>query len=979
MPRRVWQAVLLAFICHGLFILTARYRLSYDAFTHMLFADHYAKDWFSLWETRWYTGFAVVSYPPLTHQLIALFIPILGFEKAYALLLWIVASLFPIGIYTFSRIFAGRTASAYAAIASAVLLPIYITAHIFGQLPFLLATLFALLNTAALAKFLREGGFHNFALTISITATTMAAHHATLMVQPFFILALTIYQLNKNNWRRICARLVAYMIFAIPAGLLVIWPFWRWGLHQQLQTPIDHLSRHNFFSDPLATAIFFFPFYFPIGAVVPFLFHKWPRKFLGLQFSFVILFILGLGGTTPLPQIIFGKSWEWLTYDRFAFWASLLLLPFFGILFIRFRRSMKSRISHNLIPVSLRGTFIPAVTFFIFICAVIGAWLTPNLISIQPAQIDMQPIANFLKAEDHSYWRYLTFGFGDQFAYLSLLTKATTLDGSYHTARTIPELRESGIGQIDTVYWASKGIPAIAPILKVSGQYGVRWGFVNRREFIPELRKNGWTFVKYLSNGIQVWENPKFTFKPPVIPPADPFESFSWGLFPMLALITTLTLGMVNTWPKYGEKVIRKIYTVMIGLIPFSLGLWYYKTIFEFKHPQVYFTYDHALFFLSDGLAVTAIILWLSVQTQKMAIPRLSIAFKLFFALCAWITLSSLWSADWRTSLYISSHFWLIFLLILSMRDWHEAWNGAILGFCAALIFQAFIGFFEFKDQSTLFLESLNLPFPGLIEASSKSVSILKFANGENFLRVYGTFPHPNILAGFILICIACAMMFFLGGRKSNWPALILLAIGTTLLVVTFSRSAWLGLAVFFFVLLLKSRFFDAKKIWLGLSVTVIAFALTVMPLRGLFLGRTTTPTTVTEQFSLTGRVWLSQQALIYAKEKPWIGIGIGSFVIQLAERAGEFNFVEPVHNVPLLVFSELGIVGVILLLAIIIVMGKELFITREPRVILTGALLAGMGTIALFDHYFWSLAPGRMMLGIALGLWFGQAAEDDK
>ena len=114
-PRRVLLAVLFAFLLHGFFILTARYRLSYDAFTHMFFADHYARDWFSLWETRWYTGFSVVSYPPLVHQLIAIFVPILGFDKAYALILWVVTTLFPLGIYTFSRIFTGRNASSYAA------------------------------------------------------------------------------------------------------------------------------------------------------------------------------------------------------------------------------------------------------------------------------------------------------------------------------------------------------------------------------------------------------------------------------------------------------------------------------------------------------------------------------------------------------------------------------------------------------------------------------------------------------------------------------------------------------------------------------------------------------------------------------------------------------------------------------------------------------------------------------------------------
>ncbi len=302
----------------------------------MLFADHYARDWFSLWDARWYTGFDIVSYPPLIHQLIAVLIPILGFDAAYAAILWIITTLFPLGIYAFSRIFAGKTASSYAALASALMLSIYVTAHIFGQLPFLAATLFALFGAAATARFLREGGFHNFLLAVSIFATTMAAHHATLLFQPFIILAVTIQQFNKHNWKNILVRLSVLLAFAIPAGFIVTWPFWQWGLTQQLQTPIDHLSRHNFFADPMASAIFFWPFYFPIGAIIPFLFYKWPRRFLGLQFAFIILFILGLGGTTVLPSLLFGKSWEWLTYDRFAFWAGLTLTPFFGILFIWF-------------------------------------------------------------------------------------------------------------------------------------------------------------------------------------------------------------------------------------------------------------------------------------------------------------------------------------------------------------------------------------------------------------------------------------------------------------------------------------------------------------------------------------------------------------------------------------------------------------------------------------------------------------------
>ncbi len=976
-PRRVYLAILFAFLLHGLFILTARYRLSYDAYTHMLFADHYARDWFSLWETRWYTGFEVVSYPPLTHQLIALFIPILGFEKAYAAILWIVTSLYPLGIYAFSRNFAGKIASSHAALASAFLLPIFVTAHIFGQLPFLTATLFTFFGTAALSRFLREGGLANLLLAVSITATTMAAHHATLMVQPFFILAITFFQINQQNWKALFFRLSLYLLLAIPAGILVIWPFWQWGMHQQLQTSIDHLSRHNFLSNSYAIAIFFFPFYFPIGAIIPFLFKGWPRKFIGLQFSFLILFILGLGGTTPLPRLLLGKSWEWLTYDRFAFWAALTLTPFFGILLIRFKHWMRPRFKPRPIPVSLRGRFIHASIFFFLACTAVGSWFTPKFLKIQPDPIDMQPIVNFVNAKDHHYWRYLTFGFGDQFAYLNLLTdKTSTLDGSYHTARTIPELRESGIGQIDTAYWALKGIPAIGPILQASSEYGVRWGFVNLKKFVPELKKNGWVFVQYLSNGVQVWENPNFTFKPQVIPPADPFESFSWGIFPMLSLITTFTLAVSNL---RGEIILRKAYSLVMGLLPISLGLWYYKIIFKFDHSQVYFTYDHALFFLSDGLALLAVIFWLAAKTKIKTMPRLSPVLKLVFALCSWMTLSTLWSADLRTSLYIAAHFWLIFLLVLSLRDWHWAWNAVIKGLCVALAFQAVIGTIEFNMQSNQFLAPFNLHWPGLIDTTSAGASILKFADGQNFLRVYGTFPHPNMLGGFVLICLAAVIALLLNREKIHWPALLLLTSGTFLLVVTFSRSAWIGAAVFFLILLIRFWRSERKKIVLIFSITAAMALLTLIPLRQLFISRTTAPTTSTEQFSLVGRVWLAQQALEYAKERPFTGIGIGSFVIQLAQREGEWNFVEPVHNIPLLVVSELGIVGLILLIAICVSMVREFLNTKRVNVILISALLAGMGTIALFDHYFWSLSAGRMTLGLVLGLWFGQVSKDDE
>ncbi len=1006
-PRRVWLAILIAFLCHGFFILTARYRLSYDAFTHMLFANHYTENWFSLWEPRWYTGFTVVSYPPLTHQLIALFIPILGFDKAFALILWIVTTLYPLGIYAFSRIFTGKISAAYAALASAVLLPIYVTAYIFGQLPFLTGTLFALFSAASLACYLRDGKLHDLALTIALAATTLAAHHAVLIVLPFLGMAVVISLINKENWRVVFRRLLLFSIPAVIAALTVIWPFWEWGTHQVMQTPIDHLSRHNFITDPFGLAIFFFPLYGPLVVIIPFLFRKWHKRFMGLHISFSVLFLLGLGGTTPLPRLFFGDAWAWLTYDRFAFWACLTLTPFFGILFIGLKKKIRF-ISKPLPfdqtqgrPVTLRKSFISAFIFFIFAATAHGSWFTPFFFATQPEPIDMDPIVDFLNKDYRSGWRYLTFGFGNQYAYLNLLTKATTIDGSYHTARTLPELRQSGVAEVDTAYWALNGMNAIKPIIQRSGEHGVRWGFVNpntfeaikvgwgtihRSPFIPVLEQLGWIKIKTLANGVLVYENPNAIIPEPSLAPAmPPITSFSWGVFPLLAFVTASALGTFRVWPIAAGRVIRNIYSFLIGLIPIALCLWVYLTIAEFPHARVYFTYTDALFFLSDALALLAVVLWLSVKiAHRSNTPAL--AFFIFphslpilslFALFLLSSFSTLWSQDWRTSFYISLHFWLIFLLILSLRDWHATWKIAMFGLCAALSIQVITGFIGFALQSTGFLNPFAMNWPGTLDPSIRGASVVQLADGLRVLRAYGTLPHPNILGGFALITLLGPVSLFLANKKPNYAALILFSLGIILVVLTFSRSAWLGLAAFLTILVMKSKYFNRRQLFLLIAAGLLTITLTLVPLRDLVLTRISNAPVATEQLSTFGRSWLTQQAVAMAREHPLIGVGIGSFIIKLSTYALEGALIEPVHNIFLLARSELGMIGLLLVLGLFISIALNIFKAQSPQAILVSATVAGLGVISIFDHYLWSLAPGRMMLGVALGLWIGQIAND--
>jgi len=980
MPRRVKVAIWVAFCQHGILILWGRYRLSYDAFVHMFFADHYLKNWWSLWEPRWYTGFEVTSYPPLIHQLNAILGSLIGVDMAFAVLLWAVLTAYPLAVYYFSRIFTGRGVASYAAFGAAFLPSLYISAHTFGQLPTLASTLFVLFGSVALADFLKGGEKLTGGLAIALFATAMAAHHATLLFQPVIagaVLLHTVLQ-HKGNRFPIFLRFALFGVTTALAALIVIWPFWLWGSHQEIQKTIDHLSRHNFIKDPLAAGMFFLPMYGLLMLFIPFgVWMGLRKRFWGLGLAFLFLFLVGLGDTTPLPRLLFGAGWAWLTYDRFAFWATLTLLPFFGMAVAWLRRRKYGRRSWFVL-IGLMG-----VTSLVI--GDIPAWLPT-----QPKPIDMRPIVDFLAEPDHSQYRYVTFGFGDQLAYLSRLTTATTIDGSYNTARTLPELRDSGIAQIDTAFWFPGGLAALDPILQKSGEHGVRWGFVNSWLYVPELERNGWIKLTRLSNGVDVWENPTASLPPPIQPPAEnPFAAFSWGTFPLLTFLVTLALAIRRYGSFAHQRILEAAQTFAIGLLPLGLTFWYYRTLFFIDHPRIYFTYSNILVFLCDALAFVIVLVgfiqYLPVPGSKTN-PKapfnlkesLSHPISWLFAICCLSSLSSLWSLEWRTSLYISAHLWLCFGLYYFLRKTPRAWLWFSLGCCAALFIQAVIGIGEFFSQSTALTIPLGLTWPGNLLPSLRGASVVLLADGARWLRAYGTLPHPNLLGGFTLAMFSGPLTLFLRPNRQRDLALALFILALVLMTLTFSRNAALGLALLGVGLFLNRNKLNSKKL-IALALTSMGtLFLLFLFLLPLFRSRLGAEQVYTEQASNYTRFWLMQRALELIQKRPLLGSGIGSFSLALSQHVAEFYQIEPVHNVPLLVASELGIPGILLLCGLVVTLVKSGFRLKSPGTIVYYSALIGLGATSFFDHYLWTLAPGRILLAAMLGLWESQARADE-
>jgi len=238
----------------------------------------------------------------------------------------------------------------------------------------------------------------------------------------------------------------------------------------------------------------------------------------------------------------------------------------------------------------------------------------------------------------------------------------------------------------------------------------------------------------------------------------------------------------------------------------------------------------------------------------------------------------------------------------------------------------------------------------------------------RRWLRAYGSFPHPNILGGSLVICLALLTFDLKRKREVVWDDLRISVFAVLLfgLFCTFSRSAILGFCVFLFLFVLRmligSRFMEAGKIVLIFSVCCAMFlALFYEPA----LSRVSKSGRL-EIKSSQERVSLFKESFLVINSSPFFGAGIGNYgfaTIDLEDVKKIAYQNEPVHNAFLLVLSELGFFGVLILLFAFV-----LFFLEENRfVAILGAV--PVFVISFFDHYFWTLYPGIMMICFYFGM----------
>ena len=195
----------------------------------------------------------------------------------------------------------------------------------------------------------------------------------------------------------------------------------------------------------------------------------------------------------------------------------------------------------------------------------------------------------------------------------------------------------------------------------------------------------------------------------------------------------------------------------------------------------------------------------------------------------------------------------------------------------------------------------------------------------------YGTTPHPNVLAGFLAISLVLI-----------WPSLAIIP-GLITLFLTQSLSAIASLLVF---ITRKSKL-----------LIILAFVLLVPIAYSL------------DPNSFSRRHELNIAAVKMWLDHPFFGVGLNQFTAylpQYTEISASTRFLQPVHNIYLLLLAETGLVGFSIIFIIFIKIISRACCSAVK--VISPPLLIIL-IIGLVDHYPLTLQTGQLLLAISLGL----------
>lgn len=302
------------------------------------------------------------------------------------------------------------------------------------------------------------------------------------------------------------------------------------------------------------------------------------------------------------------------------------------------------------------------------------------------------------------------------------------------------------------------------------------------------------------------------------------------------------------------------------------------------------------------------------------------------------------------------------FLFILEEVDLKKDMRRIALVASVSVLLISLLGVLQWLKQGAVFNNYLIL---GEQPYAYNTVSIVKEnVFGNAMIPPYGTFRHPNVLAAFLsvfLILIFANKSVF----KSESYFYFVMLLGTFVLFISWSKVTWFCYIYSLVTLYLLQRF---QKRFVGWYICISLVTVLLLCFIPYWLRSSADP-------SLYMRGDLINAAFQIIKEKPAYGVGLNMitiYVSPLLKHAEFLRFIQPPHNMYLLIFSESGIFAFTLFLLILSVLLHSTYKSLIKSDYMYAYLLINFVQILIlgsFDHYFITIVQTSLLFWLTLGL----------
>ena len=424
-------------------------------------------------------------------------------------------------------------------------------------------------------------------------------------------------------------------------------------------------------------------------------------------------------------------------------------------------------------------------------------------------------------------------------------------------------------------------------------------------------------------------------------------------------------------WLLSQNKILNSLFYLLLLFLPTQFG----------KHfwPNYAFVFGLRLDYLSPTIYLTDIFIGLIfllyfpklISKAKKLNKKYLIA---YVVLLLSLIIGALMSKNPLAGFYGIIKFLEFSFLVFFVGKNFKVFNKTILIICffTGIIFESLLAFFQYLNQGSiggifyLFGErAFNAQTPGIANAS---------INGQLILRPYATFPHPNVLAAFLIIA-----MFYLLLLVNNRTKKILVAgviLGTATLLLTLSRTAiflWLIYLIVLFGIPLVKKYknrFSNMKFLIGVIIVIALMMSLYFVFQNSFFVQRFSLAKLSDE-SLTQRQLLINQSVYMITTRPLFGVGINNFFNNLSFSKEKLliPLIQPVHNIFLLIFSETGLIGFTVSVWFFYQIFKviqKINLVKERNYLM--ALIFLIVFLGLFDHYFLTIQQGQLLLSIIIG-----------